>query len=117
MTEKDRELSEAHSEIRALKLTERAKEKALAEVPSPPLFGSITVFFRVSSVFLHGVLPSYLHVLLYYQVTEELEKMMEKLQISEATIETKVPKSYTPLSISTRFPPGGRRFCRRPGMI
>ncbi|CAA7388222.1 unnamed protein product [Spirodela intermedia] len=51
--EKDRELTEAHSEIRALKLTERAKEKALAEV------------------------------------TEELEKMAEKLQISEANVETK----------------------------
>ncbi|CAA6653823.1 unnamed protein product [Spirodela intermedia] len=52
-TKKDRELTEAHSEIRALKLTERAKEKALAEV------------------------------------TEELEKMAEKLQISEANVETK----------------------------
>lgn len=32
LKEKDRELSEAHSEIKALKLTERAKDKALDEV-------------------------------------------------------------------------------------
>ncbi|KAL6008983.1 hypothetical protein ACLOJK_022210 [Asimina triloba] len=32
MTEKERELAEAHNEIKALKLTERAKEKALDEV-------------------------------------------------------------------------------------
>ncbi|MQM21524.1 hypothetical protein Taro_054566, partial [Colocasia esculenta] len=52
-TDKDRELAEAHSEIRALRLTERAKEKALSEV------------------------------------TEELGKMVEKLKISEVTIENK----------------------------
>uniref|UniRef100_A0A1D1YSS7 Microtubule-associated protein 70-2 n=2 Tax=Anthurium amnicola TaxID=1678845 RepID=A0A1D1YSS7_9ARAE len=51
--DKDRELADAHGEIRALRLTERAKEKALDEV------------------------------------TEELEKMVEKLQISEVAVENK----------------------------
>eukprot|EP00268_Persea_americana_P019528 TRINITY_DN19_c2_g1_i2.p1 TRINITY_DN19_c2_g1~~TRINITY_DN19_c2_g1_i2.p1 ORF type:complete len:623 (+),score=170.96 TRINITY_DN19_c2_g1_i2:213-2081(+) len=51
--DKDRELIEAHNEIKALRLTERAKEKALA------------------------------------MVTEELEKMVEKFQASEAALENK----------------------------
>ncbi|XP_010914823.1 microtubule-associated protein 70-1 [Elaeis guineensis] len=53
MKEKNRELAEAHGETKGLKLTERAKDKALAEV------------------------------------TEELEKIMEKLQASEANLENK----------------------------
>ncbi|ONK78818.1 uncharacterized protein A4U43_C02F22750 [Asparagus officinalis] len=51
--DKDRELAEAHSEIKGLRLMERAKDKALSEV------------------------------------TEELEKTVEKLEASEATIENK----------------------------
>lgn len=51
--DKDRELSEAYSEIKGLRLVERAKDKALAEV------------------------------------SEELNKMVDKLQLSEAALETK----------------------------
>ena len=44
LADKDRELGDAHAEIKALKQTERAREKAFEEV--------LTAFFLFSYVFL-----------------------------------------------------------------
>ncbi|KAG6486681.1 hypothetical protein ZIOFF_055260 [Zingiber officinale] len=67
--DKDRELSEAYSEIKGLRLVERAKDKALAEV------------------------------------SEELNKMVEKLQLSEAALESKMKKSIQLFIVISNFDP------------
>ncbi|OEL37665.1 Microtubule-associated protein 70-3 [Dichanthelium oligosanthes] len=66
LRDKERELGEAQAEIRALRLSERAREKAVEEV--------------IPNCYLHSI---------FYHRTDELEKMNEKLKLTESLLESK----------------------------
>ncbi|WZZ10569.1 hypothetical protein YC2023_096490 [Brassica napus] len=70
--DKDRELGEAHAEIKALRLSERQREKAVEEV-------------HLSQV---GVLDR-IHSLSLSKLTEELAKLDEKLKLTESILQSK----------------------------
>ncbi|CAF1707460.1 unnamed protein product [Brassica oleracea var. botrytis] len=67
-SDKDRELGEAHAEIKALRLSERQREKAVEEV-----------FYIMSLMFI-----------LYLWLTDELTKLEEKLKLTESLLQGKV---------------------------
>ncbi|KAH0878592.1 hypothetical protein HID58_065986, partial [Brassica napus] len=69
--DKDRELGEAHAEIKALRLSERQREKAVEEVSSSS--SSSSCLFINSSK----------------DLTEELAKLDEKLKLTESILQTK----------------------------
>ncbi|WZZ58948.1 hypothetical protein YC2023_059055 [Brassica napus] len=71
--DKDRELGEAHAEIKALRLSERQREKAVEEVSSSSSSSSCLFINSSKDVLL----------------TEELAKLDEKLKLTESILQTK----------------------------
>ncbi|KAH0784044.1 hypothetical protein KY290_003642 [Solanum tuberosum] len=106
--DKDRELTEAQAEIKALKLSERLREKAVEEPPrssinyigylSPPTNGRNDLVFFLSLLGFvicdlnpkpHGSQPTSLTTMAYPWLTDELSRVDEKLKLTESLLESK----------------------------